>query len=69
MNKLNWIKTKYGYYAVYENTLMFAYEYNDIVEDNVCEVSDMTGLTKKEYNEVSEILLKTFNYELKGQFL
>jgi len=69
MNNLNWVRTDYGFYAVDDDTLMFAYEENDIFEDNICEVSDMTGLSDQEYNEVSEILLNTFNYELNGQFL
>ena len=69
MNNLNWVRTDYGFYTVDDDTLMFACEENDIFEDNICEVSDMTGLTSQEYNEVSEILLNTFNYELNGQFL
>ncbi len=69
MNKLKWVETIHGFYTVDDNCLLFAGDENDILEDNLCEVSDMSDLTTKEYNNVSKILLDSFNYELNGQFL
>lgn len=69
MMNLNWIKTRYGFYATDDDCLIFACDENDIIEDNICEVQDMTSFTEEEYNELSEILLKKLNYKLNGQFL
>lgn len=58
-----------GIYSVDEGCLIFAYDYNDVENNNWVQVEDLTGLTNEQYQSLAKILLAVFNYNLHGKFL
>ena len=70
INGNEWLETKFGFYTIESGILFFAYETNDIEDDkNIIEVSDLTGLTTEQYDELNNVLSENFNYELSGEFV
>ena len=69
-DSLLWVETEYGFYTIEDGYLIFAYDVNDIHNDDcLVQVSDLTDLTTVEYNELGTLLSDIFEYELNGQFL
>ena len=69
-DSLLWVETEDGFYTIEDGQLIFAYDVNDIHNDDcLVQVSDLTDLTTVEYNELGTLLSDNFEYELNGQFL
>ena len=69
-DSLLWVETEYGFYTIEDGCLIFAYDVNDIHNDDcLVKVSDLTDLTTVEYNELGTLLYDNFDYVLEGKFI
>ena len=69
-DSLLWVETEYGFYTIEDGQLIFAYDVNDIHNDDyLVQVSDLTDLTTVEYNELGTLLYDNFEYVLEGKFI
>ena len=69
-DSLLWVETEYGFYTIEDGHLIFAYDVNDIHNDDcLVQVSDLTDLTTVEYNELGTLLNDNFDYVLEGKFI
>lgn len=56
--------TEHGIYTVENGELLHAVDVNNVASDTWVQVSDLTGLTKKEYKELRLSILKSFNFDI-----
>jgi hypothetical protein len=69
-DSLLWVETEYGFYTIEDGQLIFAYDVNDIHNDDcLVQVSDLTDLTTVEYNELGTLLNDNVDYVLEGKFI
>jgi len=59
----------FGIFTVEDSQLIVAGCYDDIESDNWVQVSDLTGLSDSEYEELTWMLDLNYGYKLTGLFL
>ena len=71
VNNNTWIELETGFYSVQKHKgtkyLLAAGDVDDVLNDNVCEVEDLTDLTDKQYSDLSEALFELFGVKLNGE--